>query len=179
MSMDEKYNQLIFAMSQSEEARVRAENFNLNNEEFENIIKELEHDGLINKGFWCVGGGYGFRGLTFKGRSFLENNDKKQYKKIEKTEINYNHNVHIGGHNNGNIIAGSNNVVNSEFNQKFNNLLDAIDKSNMDNKNIVIDELKNKKSNLKLLKDYVLGILSKGVDKGVSSSIGDILGALG
>jgi len=179
MSMDEKYNQLIFAMSQSRETLVKAEKFNLNYEEFENIVKELEYDGLIKRGEWCIGGEYSFNGLTFRGRSFLENNDKKQYKKIDKTEINYNHNVHVGGHNQGNIITGSNNVVNSEFNQKFNNLVDAIDKSNMENKDIIINELNNKKSNFKLLKEYVLGILSKGVDKGVSSSIGDILGSLG
>jgi len=179
MSMDEKYNQLIFAMSQLKETFVKAEKFNLDYEEFENIVKELEYDGLIKKGEWCIGGEYFFNGLTFKGRSFLENQDKKQYGKIEKTEINNHYNVHVGENNYGNIIAGSNNVVNSEFNQKFNDLVDAIDKSNMDNKDIVITELKNKKSNFKGLQDYLLGILSKGTDKGLSSSIGDFLGSLG
>jgi hypothetical protein len=179
MSMDEKYNQLVHQFSQLNKSIVKAEEFGLSYTEFESIIKEIEYDGLFKDGKWGVNGEYIFLGLTFRGRSFLEHDDKKQYDKIEKTEINHNHNVHVGKNNYGNIIAGSNNVVNSKFHQKFNALVDAIDKSNMENKDIVIAELNNKKSNLKLLKDYVLGILSKGVDRGVSSSIGDILGSLG
>ena len=178
MNMDEKYNQLVFEMAQSKETSVKAEKFALSNSEFESIIKEIESDGLFNSGIWCVGGKYVFRGLTFKGRSFIENSDKKQYSKIEKTEINYNHSVHVGGNNNGNILAGSNNVVNSEFHQKFNDLIEAVDKSNIENKDIIIEELNNKKSNVKLLKDYVLGILSKGVEKNVSTTIGNLLSFL-
>lgn len=176
--MDDKYNQLVFEMAQLKETLVKAEKFGLSDVEFESIIKEIESDGLFNSGIWCIGGEYGFNGLTFRGRSFLENNDRKQYSKIDKTEINYNHSVHVRGNNNGNIVTGNNNHVNFEFQQKINNVVEAIKQSNMVNKDNIIKDLNDKKNNSKVLKDYILGILSKGVEKNVSSTIGNLLSSL-
>ena len=176
--MDEKYNQLVFEMAQSKETIVKAEKFALSDVEFESIIKEIESDGLFNSGNWFIDGGYGFNGLTFKGRSFLENRDKKQYSKIEKTEINYNHNVHVGGNNNGNIVTGNNNHVNFEFQEKLNDVVEAIKQSNMVNKDNIIKDLNDKKNNSKAVKNYILGILSKGVEKNVSTTIGNLLSFL-
>jgi len=161
MNSNDKYNMLVNEIANSKDTDIKPKNFGLEYQEFKSIIKEIEIDGLFEKGFWALGGFYIFTGLTFKGRSFIENNDKKQYHKIEKTEINYNNSVTVGGNNSGNIIAGNNNSIQSEFNQKFNDLVETISKSNVQDKELIISELKSKKDDEIVLKKYLTSLLSR------------------
>ncbi|DAB27522.1 MAG TPA: hypothetical protein CFH78_07285 [Sulfurimonas sp. UBA10385] len=121
---------------------------------------------MFEKGWWGLGKFYIFNSLTFKGRSFLENNDKKEYPKIEKTEVIYHNNISVGGNNHGSIITGNNNTVISEFDTKFNNLLQAINSSNVQDKELIIQELNNNKSNEVSLKKYLGTVLTKGAEFG-------------
>jgi len=149
--------------------------FNLDYQEFKAIIDEIEYDGLFKKGHWAIAGFYIFTGLTFKGSSFIENSDKKEYHKIEKTEINYNNNINVSGHNNGNIISGNNNTINSEFDKNFDALLKEINKSNLQNKNIIIKELKDNQNNPKTFKSHLTSLLGLGVEASISILIGNLL----
>jgi len=149
--------------------------YGLNYQEFKAIIDEIEFDALFEKGFWTLDGFYIFTGLTFKGRNFLENSDKKQYYKIEKTEVNHNHNINITGNNNGNIISGNNNTIHSEFDKNFSALIDEIDKSSLANKHSIMKELNRCKDNPKTFKSYIKSLLGIGVEASISTLIGRLL----
>lgn len=177
MKANNKYNNLVYTIGTSKEAgdTIKKEDFNLGTNEFNSLIKKIELDGLFNDGYWPLKGGYMYMGLTFDGQNFIDNNDKKEYSKIEKTEINYNHSINVGGDNHGNIISGNDNTINSEFNKNFDNLINEIQKSNLDNKQIIIQELNNKKDNKKSFKDYLLSLLQLGVKTSISTLIGSLL----
>jgi len=177
MNANDKYNNLVYTVGtlKTEGTTIKKEDFNLGSNEFNSLIKKIELDGLFNPGYWLLGDGYVYMGLTFDGQNFIENNDKKEYSKIEKTEINYNHSINVGGDNHGSIISGNDNTIISEFNKNFDNLINEIQKSNLDNKQIIIQELNNKKDNEKSLKDYLLSLLQKGVEASISALIGNLL----
>jgi len=175
MNSDDKYNMLVNEISSSKNSNITPKDFGLEFQEFKAIIDEIEYDGLFEKGFWVLGGSYAFIGLTFKGRSFLENSDKKQYHKIEKTEVNYNNSINVSGNNNGNIISGNNNTIHSEFNKNFNALLDEINKSDLENKSLIIEELNACKDNPKTFKSYITSLLGVGVEASISTLIGNLL----
>ncbi len=175
MNSNDKYNMLVNEIANTTSKDIKAESFGLEYQEFKAIIDEIESDGLFEKGFWLLSESYGFRGLTFQGRNFIENSDKKQYHKIEKTEINHNHNINVSGDNHGNIISGNNNTINSEFNKNFDSLIKEISKSNLQDKELIIEELNNKKDDEKSLKNYLLSLLQIGVKASISTLIGSLL----
>jgi len=167
---------LVNEIANSPSNRIKPESFGLDYQEFKAIINEIEYDGLFEKGYWALQGFYIFTGLTFKGRNFMENNDKKQYHKIEKTEVNYHHNVNVGGNNNGNIVSGSNNIIHSEFNQRFNDLLNAVTNSDIQDKDIIINELNKNIDNQVSLNKYIGTLLTRGAEvASITSAIGSLL----
>ena len=175
MNSNDKYNMLVCEIANSKDKNIYPKNFGLDNQEFKAIINEIENDGLFEKGWWALDGFYIFNTLTFKGRNFLENNDKKEYHKIEKTEITYNHSVNVGGNNHGNIITGNSNSIVSEFDKKFDELIQAINSSNLQSKESIMQELKNNKNDELSLKSYLISLLQKGVEVTISTLIGKML----
>ena len=175
MNSNDKYNMLVNEIANSKSDNIEPKDFGLDYQEFKAIIDEIEYDGLFEKGFWALAGFYIFTGLTFKGRNFLENSDKKQYYKIEKTEVNHNHSINVAGNNNGNIISGNNNTINSDFNKKFSALVDEINKSNLENKYLIIKELNACQDNPETFKSYIKGLLGVGVEASISTLIGSLL----
>lgn len=173
MNSNDKYNMLVNEISNSASDNIKPKDFGLEYQEFKTIIDEIENDGLFEKGFWALAGFYIFTGLTFKGRNFLENSDKKQYHKIEKTEVN--HNINVTGNNNGNIISGNHNSIHSEFNKNFNALLEEINKSSLENKHLIIKELSANKDNPETFKSYIKSLLVIGVEASISTLIGNLL----
>lgn len=166
MNSNDKYNILVKEIANSKDKNIYPKTFGMDYQEFKAIIDEIEKDGLFEKGYWVLDGNYIFTGLTFKGRSFIENNDKKEYPKIERTEINYHHNVSVGGNNNGNIITGNNNIINSEFDRKFHELIIAINNSNIQDKQLILEELnKNKNDQISFRKSLGV-VLTKGAEIG-------------
>jgi hypothetical protein len=174
MNSNDKYNMLVREISNSKDG-VEAKTFGMDYQEFRAIVDEIENDGLFKKGMWVFDGGYLFKGLTLKGRNFLENNDKKEYHKIEKTEITYHHSVNVCGDNHGNIIAGNNNTTVSVSDNKFDELIQAINSSNLQNKELIIQELKNNKNDEKSFKSYLISLLQKSVEATISTLIGKML----
>jgi len=61
-------------------------------------------------------------------------------------------------------VVGNDNKVNSEFNKKFNNLVEAINSSNIQDKELIIQELNNSKSDEKSFKKYLGTVLTKGAE---------------
>jgi aspartokinase-like uncharacterized kinase len=118
---------------------------------------------------------YKVNGLTFNGRCFLENNDKKEYSKSEKSEA-IHLSVNVAGNNSGNIIVGNGNTVLSEFDKKFNELIEAINSSDIQDKEAVIQELNSNKNNEVSLKKYLGYILIKGAE--ISSIISAVAALL-
>ena len=175
MNSNDKYNMLVNGISNSKSDNIEPKDFGLDDQEFKAIVDEIEYDGLFEKGHWTVNDSYIFTGLKFKGRNFLENSDKKQYHKIEKTEVNYNHSINVTGSNNGNIISGNNNTIHSEFNKNFSALVDEINKSNLENKHLIIKELNANKDNPETFKSYIKSLLGIGVEASVSALIGSLL----
>lgn len=177
-SLNKKYNLVIHGLKDIKGDCTYASTFNLDYDEFKSIVDELEYDGLLNRGEWCLSGGYHPMGLTFQGRSFIENNDSKEYHKIEKTEI-YN-SVKIET-NHGIAIAGNNNTINnSEFNQKFMQLTQEIQNSNIQNKNKIIQELNDHKEDKVALQSYLGTLLTRGAEVAtLVPVIGTLLGMLG
>ena len=175
MNTNDKYNLLVSEISKSQSEKIYPKTFELDFQEFKSIIDAIEYDGLFEKGYWAIGGFYIFVGLTFNGRNFLENNDKKEYHKIEKKEVNYHNSVHVEGDNKGNIVNGDNATI-SEFDKKFDDLINAINQSNINNKNLIIEELNNKKNKESALKQYLGSLLSRSADVvSVVSAIGAVL----
>ncbi|MFA6138800.1 MAG: hypothetical protein WC667_12025 [Sulfurimonas sp.] len=175
MSVNDKYNILVYEIAKSKNDNIKPESFGLNKYEFKRIIDEIELDGLFKKGHWILGGGYIFTGLTFKGSNFLESSDKKQYSKIEKTEVNYNNHINVGN-NSGNIITGNNNTINSEFNQKLSDLINSIATSDIQDKEMILQELNKNKNNEALLKQYTMSLLGRGAEvASIISAIGAFL----
>ena len=176
--MNEKYNLVLQGLSNIKGDCTHASVFNLNNEVYKSIVDALEYDGLMNKGEWCLSGGYHPMGLTFDGRNFIENNDSKEYHKIEKTEIHNNVNIET---NHGIAVAGNNNTINhSKFNQKFTQLIQEIENSSIGNKSQLIQELNERKEDNETLKPYLYSLLSVASDTAsVISVIGGLLGVIG
>jgi len=159
---------------------VEPKNFGIDPSEFKGIIKEIESDGLFKKGYVNISNDeYSFSGLTFKGRSFIEINDKKEYIKMEKTEINYNTNVSVGRDNIGNIVTGDNNTATSEYELKFNSLVEAISNSSINDKDSIIKELKSYKEDKKSIQRFLGNLLTRGAEvTSIAASAGALLGLL-
>lgn len=167
MKANDLYNKIVYVVGQKKEGTtVKKEEFDLEQNGFKSIIDKIENDGLFQKGVWLLAGGYIFMGLTYDGRIFIENDDKKEYYKIEKTEINYHHNVNVGGNNHGNIITGNHNTIVSEFDKRFDELIHTINSSNLQSKEIIIQDLENNKNNGILLKKSLGAVLTKGAEFG-------------
>lgn len=164
MNANDKYNMLVKEISTSKSKNIYPKNFGMTYQEFKAIIDEIEKDGLFEKGWWALGGFYIFNSLTFKGHNFIENNDRKEYHKIERKEINNYHNINVTGNNLGNIITGNNNIINNEFDKKFNELITAINNSNIQDKQLLIQELNNNKNNEILFKKSLGTVISKGAE---------------
>jgi hypothetical protein len=159
----DKYNELVKKIANYKGHFPKAEDFGMNYDEFYRIVNEIEKDGLFNEGYWGLNEEYVFNGLTFKGQSFIENNDKKEYSKIEKTEVN----INIGRDNKGSIIVGDNNIINnSKFEKDFNDLIIALEKLNFKDKEILIDNLKKSKNDKNRLQETLGKLLTKGSEVG-------------
>lgn len=178
MSINDKYNELVSQIGKRKEGdTIRAKDFQLDPSEFKLFIEEIEKDGLIKRGDWYLEkGAYGFNGLTYQGKGFIENNDKKQYAKIEKTEVNYNNHITVGGDNAGNIIVGNENHVNSEFERKFSDLINAVNTSNLPDKEIILEKLNSNKNDKVSFQQYAGELLSRGAE--VSSIVSTIVAFL-
>ena len=175
--IEDKYNSMMYVLSTLKYgANIYPKDFAIEYNLFRSLIDEIERDGLINRGYWAIDDGYIFMGLTFKGRSFIQNSDKKQYEKIEKTEINHHYNVNIGRDNNGQIAFGNNNSFTSEFDKKFIDLIENIQQSQLNDKDIIIKHLQNVKSDRVGLQAYLGTLLTRGAE--VSSIIGAITSLL-
>lgn len=74
-----------------------------------------------------------------------------------------------------NNIVGDKNQVNNEFDKKFDELIQAINSSNLQNKELIIQELKNNKNDEKSFKSYLISLLQKGVEATISILIGKML----
>ena len=176
--MNEKYKMILHGLGSIQGKCTYASVFNLEYDEYKSIVDALEYDGLINRGEWCLSGGYHPMGLTFDGRNFIENNDSKEYHKIEKTEIN--NSVHIQT-NHGMAVAGNGNTINtSEFNQKFTQLIQEIKNSSIGNKSQIIQELNEKKEDKIALQSSLGSLLTRGAEVAtLIPAIGALLGMLG
>ncbi len=177
MTANDKYNHLVYKISQQKVGSIiKPKDFNLEYSEFESIIDEIERDNLFKKGHWAISGEYIFMGLTFKGRNFIENNDGKQYSKIERVEVASHTHINVGKDNNGNIIIGNNNIATIEFNRKFDNLVQAILKSNLKDKEEILQELYTYKNDDIALKKIMGNLLSRGAEvASIASAIGALL----
>jgi hypothetical protein len=176
-SIEEQYDNMVHSLAKlDEQTHIEPDTFSLTDSDFISLIREIEKDGLI-KGKWLRGTVYYmFLGLTFQGKSFVQNQDKKQYSKIEKTEINHYNTVNIGRDNNGQIAIGNNNSFSSEFDKKFTELLQAISLSQLADKNIIIEGLKNVQSDKVALQSALGHLLTRGAE--VASLISMITGLL-
>ncbi len=169
--MNEKYNLVIHKIKDSND-RLKASDFNLEYDEFRGIINELEYDGLISEVTALLDGSF-YLTLTFKGKSFIENDDSKAYHKIEKTEINNSVKIET---NHGIAVAGNGNTINtSEFNQKFTQLIQEIENSNIGNKTHIIQELNERKDDAVALQSYLGTLLTRGAEV---ATLVPIIGAL-
>lgn len=158
-SMNNKYDLVIRGLNDIKGDCTYASVFDLEYDEYKSIIDALEYDGLINRGEWCLSGGYHPIGLTFDGRNFIENNDSKKYHKIEKTEVHNSVNIE---NNHGIAVAGNNNTINnSEFTQKFIQLTNEIENSNIKHKDIIIQELNERKEDKVALQSYLGTLLTR------------------
>ncbi|MDY0263777.1 MAG: hypothetical protein RBR12_01200 [Sulfurospirillum cavolei] len=175
--IEEKYNEIMdFLGKQKITSHIYPKDFNLAHHEFESLINEMEKDGHLNKGHWVLDGFYIFMGLTFKGTSFLQNNDKKQYSKIEKTEIIYNNNLHIHGDNYGNAVNGNGNTIQSPLEQKLIELIEAISKSQLSDKEQIIAELQYSKKDKVSIQQTLGKLLTRGAEiSGIVSMITAVL----
>jgi len=180
MNINEKYNTMVYKFSKLKEgSKVEAKDFNLEYSEFRGLIDEIERDGLVNRGHRALSGEYIFMGLTFKGRSFVENNDKKEYAKMEKTEINYNTTINTGRDNTGNIIVGNNNMITSEYELKFNSLIEAISNSSINDKDSIIEKLQAHKEDKNTIQKILGNLLTRGAEvTSIAASAGALLGLL-
>ncbi|AFL67749.1 hypothetical protein [Sulfurospirillum barnesii] len=142
-AIEAKYNEIMdFLGKQKAGSDIYPEEFELEYDEFKILIEKIENDGLIKKGSWYLTDKlYTFRGLTFDGRNFLQNNDKKQYSKIERTEVTYNNVLNIHGNNYGNAVNGNGNTIQSPLDQKLLELIEAINKSHLSDKEQIILKL--------------------------------------
>ena len=179
-SMNEKYGLVIRGLNDIKGDCTYASVFDLEYDEYKSIIDALEYDGLINRGEWCLSGGYHPMGLTFDGRNFIENNDRKEYHKIEKTEIYNNNNLNIEN-NHGLAVVGNNNIINnSEFNHKFTQLIQEIESTSIENKASILQELNEKKDDKIALQSYLGILLTRGAEVAtVVPVIGSLLALLG
>lgn len=176
-AIEAKYNEIMdFLGKQKKSEYIYPQDFNLECGEFKSIINEMEEDGNIEKSSWAFGYGYYFKRLTYQGTSFLENNDKKQYSKIEKTEITYNNNINIHGNNYGNAVRGNGNTIQSPLDQKLIELIDAISKSQLSDKEQIIAELQHSKESKVSIQQTLGKLLTRGAE--VSSLVSMITGIL-
>ncbi len=177
-AIEAKYNEImVFLGKQKKGQSIDPQDFNLEFNEFKSIINEIERDGNINKGYWFQDNySYIFWGLTSPGTSFLENNDKKQYSKIEKTEIIYNNNLTINGDNYGNTVNGNGNTIQSPLDQKLMELIEAISKSQLSDKEQIIDELQHSKKDKVEIQQTLGKLLTRGAE--ASSLVSMITGIL-
>jgi hypothetical protein len=177
MTANDKYNRLVYEIGKLKDGTtVNPKDFDLEYNEFKSIADEIERDNLFNKGYWALSNEYIFMGLTFQGQNFIENNDGKQYSKIERVEVANHTHINVGQTNNGNIVVGNNNTINSEFNQKFDDLMQAIQESNLQDKESIVKELHAHKNNETALKQFVGTLLSRGAEvASIISAIGALL----
>lgn len=94
--------------------------------------------------------------------------------------ITYNQNIHIGGNNNGMAISGNQNtIINSEFEKKFTQLIQTIRKTNIEDKNQIIQNLNENKNNKIELQKYLGILLSRSAEiTTLAPVIGSLLGVL-
>lgn len=140
---EENYNEIMdFLGKQKAGSDIYPKEFGLEYDELKCLIKKIENDGLIKAGDWYLTDKlYTFHGLTFDGQNFLQNKDQKQYPKIEKTEITYNNILNIHGNNYGNAVNGNDNTIQSPLDQKLLELIKAINKSHLSDKEQIIVKL--------------------------------------
>ena len=95
--------------------------------------------------------------------------------------ITYNNTVTIHGDNKGNAQVGNGNTINtSEFNQKFIQLIQEIENSNIGNKTQILQELTKNKENKAALRLSLGTLLTRGAEVAtVIPAIGALLGMLG
>ena len=102
--------------------------------------------------------------------------DKKQYSKIEKTEIIYNNNLHIYGDNYGNAVSGNGNTIQSALDQKLMELIEVINNSQLSDKEQIIAELQHSKKDKISIQQTLGKLLTRGAEiSGIASMIREVL----
>jgi len=97
--------------------------------------------------------------LFEKGHDFIMSEGDKINKKIE-----INNNIVINRDNHGIISIGNENMISTEFNQKFSQLIEAIRVSNIENKNQIIEDLNIHKEDKVVLQEYLGKLLTRSVE---------------
>jgi len=95
--------------------------------------------------------------------------------------ITYNHTVNVHGDNQGIASVGDNNINNnSEFNQKFSQLIQEIQRTDIKNGKQIVQDLNERKEDKEALQSYLGTLLTKGSEVAtLVSTIGALLGMLG
>ncbi len=97
--------------------------------------------------------------LFEKGHDFIMNEGDKINKKIEITN-----NIVNNRDNHGIISIGNENMISTEFNQKFSQLIEAIRVSNIENKNQIIEDLNTHKEDKVVLQEYLGKLLTRSAE---------------
>ncbi|MFA7571260.1 MAG: hypothetical protein WCY75_08515 [Sulfurimonadaceae bacterium] len=104
---------------------------------------------------------------------------KEQIEKKEVSQVNNTTNINFGDVKDSNInnIVGDKNHLNTQFDNKFNELIQAINNSNIKDKELILQELKNNKNNEVSLKKSLGVVLTKGAEFGsIVSAVSALLG---
>ena len=79
--------------------------------------------------------------------------------------ITYNNTINIHGDNQGIAVSGNKNkIINSEFDKKFIELIEIIKTSEIEDKNQIIENLKNKKEDKNEFQSYLGTLLTRGAE---------------
>lgn len=94
--------------------------------------------------------------------------------------ITYNHNIHIAGDNNGIAVSGNKNtIINSQFDEKFIQLIQAVEQSQITNKHEIIQYLEQYKNDKTQLQPYLGNLLTRGAEVStIISAVGSLIGLL-
>ena len=116
------------------------------------------------------------RDITDKGRQYLLSNGQMNAK-TEITHNNYNMNIH---ENNGVASVGNNNIINSKFEEKFTQLVQSIEQTNIEDKSEIILKLNELKEDKAGLQKYLGMLLSRGTEAvTLGTAIVELLSSIG
>ncbi len=114
--------------------------------------------------------------ITEKGSNFLSGNEQTNTK-TEITHNNYNMNIH---ENNGVASVGNNIIINAKFEEKFTQLIQLIEQTNIEDKSEIVLKLNELKDDKAGLQKYLGMLLSRGAEAvTLGTAIGELLRSIG